>query len=84
MGHRAHYLAAMPLVAAVSIVSKKPTGEFGIRQSIGMGRFDELRSVTRINFDEVAGVRAKLDYLHSERDGWVDNTAPRRGGLQPV
>ena len=61
---------------AVSIVSKKPTGEFGLKQSIGMGRFDELRSVTRINFDEVAGVRAKLDYLHSERDGWVDNTAP--------
>jgi len=61
---------------AVSIVSKEPTGEFGLKQSIGMGRFDELRSVTRINFDEVAGVRAKLDYLHSERDGWVDNTAP--------
>lgn len=60
---------------AVSIVSKKPTGEFGLKQTIGMGRFDELRSVTRINFDEVAGVRAKLDYLHSERDGWVDNTA---------
>ncbi len=61
---------------AVSIVAKKPTGEFGLKQTIGIGRFDELRSITRINFDEIAGISAKFDYLHSERDGWVNNTAP--------
>ena len=41
-----------------------------------MGRFNELESVTRINLPEISGVKTKLDYLHSERDGWVNNTAP--------
>lgn len=61
---------------AISIVSKQPSGEFGIDQTVGVGRFDERRSVSHINFPEVAGMSTKLDYLHSERDGWVDNTAP--------
>ena len=61
---------------AVNIISKKPSGEFGIRQTLGYGRFDEFRSVTRIDLPEVAGVRVKLDYVHSQRDGWVNNTAP--------
>ena len=61
---------------AVSLVSKKPSGEFELRQSVDFGRFNERRYVTRVDLPEVAGVRAKLDYVHSERDGWVDNTAP--------
>lgn len=61
---------------AVNLISKKPTGEFGFEQLLGVGRFDEIRSVTRVNFAKFAGVSAKIDYLHSERDGWVDNTAP--------
>ncbi|MEO1245938.1 MAG: TonB-dependent receptor [Pseudomonadota bacterium] len=61
---------------AVSLVSKKPTGEFGLRQSVDFGRYDELRHVTRIDLPKIGNVSAKLDYVHSERDGWVDNTAP--------
>lgn len=61
---------------AVSLISKKPSGEFGIVQTLSTGRFDEFRSITHINLPEFSGVSAKLDYLHSERDGWVDNTAP--------
>ena len=61
---------------AVNLISKKPTGQFGIKQALSFGRFNELKSVTRINLPERSGVKAKLDYLHSERDGWVDNTAP--------
>jgi len=61
---------------AVSLVSKKPSGQFGFNQTLSMGRFNELRSVTRIDFDEFSGVKAKLDYIHAERDGWVNNTAP--------
>lgn len=60
---------------AVNLISRKPTGEFGINQAVTFGRFDEMRSVTRINFPEVSGVRTKLDYIHSERDAWVNNTA---------
>lgn len=61
---------------AVSLISKKPTGELGVKQTFTAGRFDEFRSVTRINLPEFAGISTKLDYLHSERDGWVNNTAP--------
>ena len=61
---------------AVSLVSKKPTGEFRFKQAVDFGRFDELRSVTRIDLPTVGGINAKLDFVHSERDGWVNNTAP--------
>ena len=61
---------------AVSLVTKKPTGEWGAEQLVSMGRFNELRSITRINLPEMAGIKAKFDYFHSERDGWVNNTAP--------
>ena len=61
---------------AVNVVTKRPTGELGFKQSLRYGRFDEFRSVTRINLPEAAGVRVKFDYVHHQRDGWVDNTAP--------
>lgn len=61
---------------AVNLISKKPTGQFGIKQALSFGRFNEFKSVTRINLPEISDVKVKLDYLHSERDGWVDNTAP--------
>ncbi len=61
---------------AVSLVSKKPTGEFGFRQSVDFGRFDELKHITRIDLPRIGNLSAKLDYVHSERDGWVENTAP--------
>jgi len=60
---------------AISMVSKKPTGEWGAEQLVSMGRFNELKSITRVNLPEMAGIKAKFDYLHTERDGWVDNTA---------
>ena len=61
---------------AVSLVTKKPTGEWGAEQLVSMGRFNELRSLTRVDLPEMAGIKAKFDYLHYERDGWVNNTAP--------
>lgn len=60
---------------AINLISSAPSGEFDFKQSVSLGRFDEVRSVTRINFPEFAGIRAKIDYLHFERDGWVNNTA---------
>jgi iron complex outermembrane receptor protein len=60
---------------AISLVTKKPTGEWAAEQLVSMGRFNELRTLTRINLPEMAGIKAKFDYFHSERDGWVNNTA---------
>lgn len=60
---------------AVNLVSAKPSGEWDFRQSISYGNFDALRSVTSLDLPEFSGIRVKLDYTHSERDGWVENTA---------
>lgn len=61
---------------AVSMISKKPTGTFGFEQTLSRGNYDAWRSETHINLPEVAGFSLKLDYIHSERDGWVKNSAP--------
>lgn len=61
---------------AVSLISRKPTGEFGLEQTLGVGNYNAFTSVTRVNLPEFAGLRAKFDYIHSERDGWVENSAP--------
>ncbi len=60
----------------VSLTSKKPSGKFGLKQIVSVGNYDAFRSVTHIDFPETYGVNAKIDYFHSERDGWVKNPAP--------
>ncbi len=60
---------------AVNLVSQKPTGEFNFKQTVGYGNYDALRSSTRLDLPEFSGIRIKLDYMHSEKDGWVKNLA---------
>ena len=59
---------------AVKFVSKKPTGEFGFTQKLEAGSFGLGRSVTTVNFDEVANISSKITFLKSVSDGWVENT----------
>ena len=61
---------------AVNLISKRPSGEFGIRQRFGVGSDDLRSSNTHIDLPQWAGISSKIDYLHTERDGWVNNTAP--------
>lgn len=61
---------------AVRLVTRKPSGEFGLRQTFNVGNYSAFKSATHLDLPEVAGVRAKVDYLHSRKDGWVNNTAP--------
>lgn len=61
---------------AVSIVSKKPTGQLDIEQTLGLGSYDERKSITRVDLPDVSGIKAKLDYVYHDRDGWVKNSAP--------
>ncbi|RMB02824.1 TonB-dependent receptor [Eilatimonas milleporae] len=61
---------------AINVVSQKPSGELGLRQTVSHGNYDALRTVTTLNLPEFSGFSLKFDYIHSERDGWVDNTAP--------
>lgn len=61
---------------AVRMVTKKPSGELGFEQTLRYGRFNEFKSISRLDLPEVNGFSAKLDYLHAQRDGWVRNDAP--------
>ena len=60
---------------AVHLISHKPTGQFGIKQTAEIGNFHSVRSVTRVNLPTIASVSAKIDYIHSKRDGWIENLA---------
>jgi iron complex outermembrane recepter protein len=60
---------------AVNIISKKPSGKFELEQTISTGNYDFSRYITRLNTNEFAGIHIKLDYIHSEIDGWVENLA---------
>jgi len=61
---------------AISLISKRPTGVFGFEQTLSKGNYGAWRSETHVNLPEFSGFSLKLDYVHSERDGWVKNTAP--------
>jgi len=58
---------------AVNIISKKPTGEFGFRQSLTYGSRDLSRSLTVIDLPSVGGVATKVSYLKSSENGNVKN-----------
>lgn len=58
---------------AISIVSRKPTGEFGLDLTAGARNFDGFNIKAHLNLPEFAGIKVKLDGVWSKRDGWVEN-----------
>ena len=63
---------------AVKFISAKPTGKFGIKETLDVGNFGYVRSLTNLNLPEMAGVSAKLTYLRSDTEGYVDNPGSSR------
>jgi iron complex outermembrane receptor protein len=60
---------------AVNLISKKPAGEFGFKQTLSYGfDYDDFKSITHIDTDTYSGFSGKLSYLYSDHDGWVENT----------
>jgi iron complex outermembrane recepter protein len=58
---------------ALSIVTRKPTGEFGFDLTAGLRNYSGFNLKGHLNLPEIAGISIKLDGVWSERDGWVDN-----------
>ncbi|MGH6781879.1 MAG: TonB-dependent receptor, partial [Sphingomonadaceae bacterium] len=58
---------------ALSIITKKPTGEFGVDLTGGVRNWDGRSIVAHVNLPEVAGISIKLDGVYNKRDGWVEN-----------
>ncbi len=61
---------------AVSIVTRKPTGEFNFRQTVGVRNLNGYSTETHVDLPTFADVSLKFDGLITKRDGTVDNPAP--------
>lgn len=61
---------------ALNIVSKRPTGAFGINQNFELSNYSGRGLDTHINLPKVAGISIKVDGILKRRDGWVKNPFP--------
>lgn len=61
---------------AVQLVSKKPADGVAVEQKLGYASFSEWYTRTSVDTGFIAGspVKAKIAYLHRERDGYFNNT----------
>jgi len=64
------------LSGAVNIISKQPSGEFHFQQTLGAGNYGSFDSITHLDLPAFAGFKAKFDFAHTQREGWVENSAP--------
>ncbi len=59
---------------AVNLITKKPSGEFGFKQTLSYGdKYGEFKSITHIDTPTVAGFSAKLSYLLHDHEGNIRN-----------
>lgn len=58
---------------AVNLISRKPSGEFGFRQTLTLGSRDEFRSLSTVELPEWQRLSAKASFLSTTIDGYVDN-----------
>ncbi|MDY0005894.1 MAG: TonB-dependent receptor [Spongiibacteraceae bacterium] len=62
---------------AVNLITAKPTGEFGLKQTLSFGSRDYFRSLTTVDLPAVNNVAAKVSVLKRSQDGYVSN----KGGV---
>ncbi len=58
---------------AMNVVSRRPSGEFGLRQHVGLGNHDARNVRTHLDLPRVGDLSLKIDGVMTERDGWVRN-----------
>ncbi len=58
---------------AVSIITRKPTGEFGLTQQLGMGNFGSYIAKTNLDLPAFGNIAIKIDAMLSKREGTVEN-----------
>ena len=62
---------------AISVVTRQPTGEFGLRASAGVSNYDGYSSALHLDLPRLGDFSFKLDGLVNSRGGTTDN--PMRG-----
>ncbi len=58
---------------AISIVTKRPTGRFGVDARAGVSNYDGRNAAVHLNLPSFANISVKLDAIISSRDGVVEN-----------
>ena len=58
---------------AISVITRAPSGKFGLRQELTYGNYEQFRSVTRLETPTWGPLSASISYTHNERDGDVKN-----------
>ena len=58
---------------AVSIVSKKPSGKFGLRALAGLRNYGGYSGELHLDLPEWNGLSVKIDALSTQRGGFIDN-----------
>jgi iron complex outermembrane receptor protein len=63
------------LGGAVHLTSVKPSGEYGLEQTVGFGfEHSEVRSITHVDLPQIANMlSARVSLLVDQHDGWVEN-----------
>lgn len=58
---------------AISLIGKKPSGEFRLKQVVDVGNYGYARSNTQLDLPRFGDFSVKLSALYDRRDGWVEN-----------
>jgi iron complex outermembrane receptor protein len=60
-------------VGAISVVTRNPTGQFGVDQEVSLGNYNEVRSQTRVDLPAVGPFSVSVSYVHDQRRGDIRN-----------
>ncbi len=63
---------------AVKFVTAPPSGVFGGKETLDVGSYGQVRTLTSVDLPDYAGFSLKASFVKSDNDGWVHN--PGTGG----
>ncbi len=66
---------------ALSLVTRKPTGEFGMRAVAGVGNYNSYNSELHVDFPAIADFAVKMDGVISAQGPVTKNTLPGEEGF---
>ena len=63
---------------AINVISRAPSGELGLKESLTVGNRNLIRSLTTLDLPAWHDISAKVSVLKSSIDGYVRNAGPSR------
>ncbi|MBC2667309.1 TonB-dependent receptor [Novosphingobium flavum] len=66
---------------AVNITTRKPSGEYHLNATAGVGNYGSYKGEMHLDLPEIAGISFKLDAVAGKRDPFVTNPLPGAEGF---